>query len=104
MIPFNQQAVGFRVSRASGIDPVGKITQNGTILRSLVAGPSVFTVSDAGVGSSSLGGLSPQGFAAFPQAVTPPGSPCARPLTNREQALGGAPNPPVVACRDPTGQ
>jgi uncharacterized secreted protein with C-terminal beta-propeller domain len=72
VIPFNQQAVGFRVSRAGGIDPVGKISQNGTIRRSLVAGPSVFTVSDAGVASSSLGTLTAQGFAAFPQTVTPP--------------------------------
>jgi uncharacterized secreted protein with C-terminal beta-propeller domain len=72
VIPFNQQAVGFRISRAGGIDPVGKISQNGTIRRSLVAGPSVFTVSDAGVASSSLDTLSSQGFAAFPQTVTPP--------------------------------
>ncbi len=74
VIPFNQQAVGYRVSRAGGIDPVGNISQSGVIRRSLVAGPSVFTVSDAGVASNSLGTLSSQGFAAFPQTVTPPPS------------------------------
>jgi len=72
VIPFNQQAVGYRVSRAGGIDPVGKISQSGVIERSLVAGSSVFTVSTAGVESSSLSGLQPQGFAAFPAGAVPP--------------------------------
>ena len=78
VIPFNQQAVGYRVSRSGGIDPVGRISQSGTILRSLVAGSSVFTVSAAGVESSSLDRLQPQGFAAFPASP-----------------VGPAPEPPV---------
>jgi uncharacterized secreted protein with C-terminal beta-propeller domain len=72
VIPFNQQAVGYRVSRNGGIDPVGKISQSGVIERSLVSGSSVFTVSTAGVASSSLNGLAPQGFAAFPAGVVSP--------------------------------
>lgn len=77
VIPFNQQAVGYRVSRSGGIDPVGKISQPGTILRSLVAGSSVFTVSSAGVEASSLADLQPQGFAAFPAS---PGGPVPGPV------------------------
>jgi uncharacterized secreted protein with C-terminal beta-propeller domain len=72
VLPFDQQAVGYRVSRSGGIDPVGRITQPGAIERSLVAGPSVFTVSTAGVQSSSLTTLKPQGFAAFPATPVPP--------------------------------
>jgi uncharacterized secreted protein with C-terminal beta-propeller domain len=78
VIPFNQQAVGYRVSRSGGIDALGTITQSGPIERSLVAGASVFTVSSGGVESSSLAGLQPQGFAAFPPGVVqspPPGAP-----------------------------
>jgi len=72
VLPFNQEAVGYRVSRSGGIDPVGRISQPGAIERSLVAGPSLFTVSTAGVQSSSLTALEPQGFAAFPATPVPP--------------------------------
>ena len=83
VIPFNQQAFGFRVGRKRGIDEVGRI-QHGAgavpwsagIRRSLVVRDSVLTVSDAGVESSSLDTLAAQGWAAFPapdQPTIPPG-------------------------------
>jgi hypothetical protein len=64
-------AIGYRVD-ASGIAEVGRITHNaadGTvapIARSLVIGDRLFTVSDAGVMTSSLDALSRQAFVAFP--------------------------------------
>lgn len=72
VVPFVQQAVGFRVSRARGIDEVARVVHNAasaTIRRSLVVDDSVFTVSDAGVKSSSLATLADQGWAAFPAAA-----------------------------------
>jgi uncharacterized secreted protein with C-terminal beta-propeller domain len=86
VVPFQQRAVGFRVSRAGGIDEVGRIDDgNGQplsssgIRRSLVVGNSVLTVSDAGVKSSSLATLAAQGWAAFP-APPQPGPPIPTPL------------------------
>jgi uncharacterized secreted protein with C-terminal beta-propeller domain len=72
VVPFDQSAVGYRVSRARGIELVGRITHpTGTawsaIRRSVVIGDSVFTVSDAGVASSSLATLAAEGWAPFPQ-------------------------------------
>jgi uncharacterized secreted protein with C-terminal beta-propeller domain len=73
VVPFDQRAVGYRVGRARGIELVGRITHpTGTavspaIRRSVVIGDSVFTVSDAGVASSSLATLATQGWAPFPQ-------------------------------------
>ncbi|HZL03748.1 MAG TPA: beta-propeller domain-containing protein, partial [Cellulomonas sp.] len=73
VVPFDQRAVGYRVGRARGIELVGRITHpTGTavspaIRRSVVIGDSVFTVSDAGVVSSSLATLAAQGWAPFPQ-------------------------------------
>ena len=78
VVPFNQQAVGYRVSRAHGIELVGQITHppgtaaGATIRRSMVVGASTFTVSDAGVASNSLTTLTPQGWAAFPQPQPTP--------------------------------
>ena len=72
VVPFAQSAMGFRVGRARGIERVGQITHpTGTaawnaIRRSVVIGGSVFTVSDAGVASSSLATLAAQGWAPFP--------------------------------------
>jgi len=72
VVPFVQSAMGYRVGRARGIELVGQITHpTGTagwnaIRRSVVIGDSVFTVSDAGVASSSLANLSAQGWAPFP--------------------------------------
>ncbi len=72
VVPFDQSAVGYRVGRAHGIQLVGRVTHpagNGVspaIRRSVVVGDSVFTASDAGVASSSLGTLAAQGWAPFP--------------------------------------
>jgi uncharacterized secreted protein with C-terminal beta-propeller domain len=72
VVPFDQRAVGYRVGRA-GIQLVGRITHPTStavapaIRRSVVVGDSVFTVSDAGVASSSLATLAAQGWARFPQ-------------------------------------
>jgi uncharacterized secreted protein with C-terminal beta-propeller domain len=78
VIPFEQRAVGYRVSRARGISAVGKIdheagklTFTPGIRRSLVVGNAVLTVSDAGVKSSSLATLFELGWAAFPPPEQP---------------------------------
>jgi hypothetical protein len=86
VLPFDQKAVGFRVGR-SGIDRVGTVAHLGSaaIRRSVVVGPSLLTVSDGGVLSSSLGTLADQGWAAFP-ALEPVPVP----------VPGGAPGPPTV--------
>jgi uncharacterized secreted protein with C-terminal beta-propeller domain len=78
VVPFDQRAVGYRVGRARGIELVGWITHpmgaaaGAAIRRSVVVGDSVFTVSDAGVASSSLATLAAQGWAPFPQPVPVP--------------------------------
>ena len=74
MVPFEQRAVGFRVGRARGIDPAGRVEhdQVSPIRRSLVVGASVFTVSENGVKGSSLAALAEQGWAAFPPAQPRP--------------------------------
>ena len=78
MIPFEQRAVGYRVGRARGIDPAGRIDHEAGKLsyapgvrRSMVVRDSVLTVSDAGVKSSSLATLAERGWAAFPPAEPP---------------------------------
>jgi uncharacterized secreted protein with C-terminal beta-propeller domain len=73
MIPFNQQAAGFRVSRARGIDRVGRVEHdaNWPIRRSLVVRDSVVTVSEKGVLSSALTNLAERGWAAFPLPAPP---------------------------------
>jgi uncharacterized secreted protein with C-terminal beta-propeller domain len=83
VIPFEQRAVGYKVSRAGGISSVGKIdhevgklTYAPGIRRSLVVRNAVLTVSDAGVKSSSLATLAELGWAAFP----PPADPEPKPL------------------------
>ena len=70
MIPFEQRAVGFRVGRTRGIDPLGKVEHDQAypIRRSLVVGDSVLTVSENGVKESSLATLAERGWAAFPAA------------------------------------
>ena len=78
VVPFLERAVGFHVGRTVGIEPAGRITDpNGTaagatIRRAVVVGGSVFTVSDAGVASSSLATLAPQGWAPFPEPAPSP--------------------------------
>jgi uncharacterized secreted protein with C-terminal beta-propeller domain len=73
MIPFNQQAAGFKVSRARGIDRVGRVEHdaNWPIRRSLVVRDSVVTVSEKGVLSSALTNLAERGWAAFPLPPPP---------------------------------
>jgi uncharacterized secreted protein with C-terminal beta-propeller domain len=73
MIPFNQQAAGFKVSRARGIDRVGRVEHdaNWPIRRSLVVRDSVLTVSEKGVLSSALTNLAERGWAAFPPPAPP---------------------------------
>ena len=68
MIPFEQRAVGFRVGRSRGIDPLGRVEhdQGSPIRRSLVVGDSVLTVSENGIKASSLATLAERGWAAFP--------------------------------------
>jgi len=68
MIPFEQRAVGFRVSRSRGIDPLGRVEhdEGSPIRRSLVVGDSVLTVSENGIKASSLATLAERGWAAFP--------------------------------------
>jgi uncharacterized secreted protein with C-terminal beta-propeller domain len=79
MVPFQQQALGFKVNRASGIQQLGTVThQNGNlnylpqINRSVIVGDSVLTVSDAGVESSAISTLAPQGWVSFPAAPSGP--------------------------------
>ena len=78
VIPFEQRAVGYRVGRARGIVPAGRIDHEAGKLsytpgvrRSMVVRDSVLTVSDAGVKSSSLATLAERGWAAFPPAEPP---------------------------------
>jgi hypothetical protein len=65
-------AIGYRVD-ASGIAEIGRITHDAAgggapppIARSLVIGDRLFTISDAGVMTSSLDALTRQAFVAFP--------------------------------------
>jgi hypothetical protein len=64
-------AIGYRVD-ASGIAEVGRVTHGAAkggvppIARSLVIGDRLFTISDAGVMTSSLDALARQAFVAFP--------------------------------------
>jgi hypothetical protein len=73
-------AIGFHVDR-SGIAELGRISHPANdntqwpIQRSIVIGDHLFTLSDAGVMSSSLDGLAAQGFAAFPAPAPPPPQP-----------------------------
>ncbi len=82
VVPFLDRAVGYRVSSA-GIGLVGQVSHaqgapyGAAIRRAVVVGPSLFTVSDAGVASSSLATLAAQGWAAFP---SPPPTPQPIPL------------------------
>ena len=82
VLPFEQRAVGFHVSRARGIDPAGKIDHergkldySAGVRRSLVVRDSVLTVSDSGVKSSSLATLAERGWAAFPSPSQQPPQP-----------------------------
>ena len=80
VVPFVEQAAAFRVGRAKGVVDLGRIdngagslTWTPPIRRSLVVGGSVLTVSDAGVRSSDLDTLAPQGWVSFPPQAPPSG-------------------------------
>jgi uncharacterized secreted protein with C-terminal beta-propeller domain len=80
VVPFVEQAAAFRVGRAKGVVDLGRIdngagqlTWTPPIRRSLVVGGSVLTVSDAGVRSSDLDTLAPQGWVSFPPPAPPSG-------------------------------
>ena len=79
VIPFGQQAVALRVSRAAGLTELGRIVHNQArqsqlpqIDRSLVVGSALFTVSSAGTASNRLTGLGNLGWAPFPPPVPVP--------------------------------
>ena len=68
VVPSQQQAVGFRVGRARGVDEVGRVVNEDAspIRRSVVVRDAVLTVSDTGVEASSLATLAPLGWVSFP--------------------------------------
>ena len=79
VVPFGQQAVAMRVSRAAGIVELGRIvhsqareSQLPQIDRSLVAGDALLTVSSAGVAANGLSGLANLGWAPFPSTTPAP--------------------------------
>ncbi|HEY7538344.1 MAG TPA: beta-propeller domain-containing protein [Gaiellaceae bacterium] len=65
-------AIGFRVGRKLGIEELGRVTHGATeagsypIRRSLVVDDALYTVSDLGVGASSLTTFAEIGWAGFP--------------------------------------
>jgi hypothetical protein len=82
-VPFNG-AVGLHVERAGGITEAGRVTHPGgygsdaPIVRSLVAGGKLYTLSYAGLGRSSLSSLAGETFTAFP--VPEPAGPTPGPV------------------------
>jgi uncharacterized secreted protein with C-terminal beta-propeller domain len=79
VVPFGQQAVAMRVSRAAGIAELGRIfhsqarqSQLPQIDRSAVVGNALLTVSSAGVAANGLTSLASLGWAAFPPAAPGP--------------------------------
>ncbi len=80
VVPFDQRAVGLRVSRTRGIDQIGRVEHPTTaarvpyepgIRRALVVRDAVLTVSDGGVRASSLQTLAALGWAEFPPPEPP---------------------------------
>ncbi len=78
VVPFDQRAVGLRVSRTGGIAQVGRVEHPTArlayapgIRRSLVVRNAVLTVSDGGVKSSSLQTFAALGWAGFPPPEPP---------------------------------
>ncbi len=96
VVPFGQQAVGMRVSRATGITEVGRIVQTQAnqsslpqINRSLVVGNALLTVSDAGVAANALSSFASLGWAAFPApAPTPTPVPLPGPIVTTGVGTG----------------
>ncbi len=99
VVPFNQTAVGMKVSRAAGIQQLGTILQQsgGTVPidRSLVVRGSVLTVSSAGIEASSLSTLADQSWLAFPSAPTPLPTPVPGPVPSPKPITPGVVGPKV---------
>jgi hypothetical protein len=63
-------AIGYRVDAEAGIAPVGRIEHGtgydaGWLTRAFVVGPTLYSVSDAGLGANALDTFGPIGFAPF---------------------------------------
>jgi len=78
VVPFGQQAVAMRVSRA-GISELGRIvhsrarqSQLPQIDRSVVVGHGLITISSGGVAANDLSTLAPVGWASFPAGAPRP--------------------------------
>jgi hypothetical protein len=79
VVPFGQQAVGMKVSRAGGITELGRIYHTESnqaylpqISRSVVVGSSLLTISDFGVKANGLTSFAPLGWATFPVPAPTP--------------------------------
>ena len=73
-------AIGFHATKADGVTeagrashPAGSYGYSEAIVRSLVVGDRLFTVSAAGVLASDLNTFADKGFVAFPVPQPPPG-------------------------------
>jgi len=74
-------AIAFRASRAAGVNEAGRMSQPPDsygyappIVRSLVVGDRLFTISMSGARASGLGSFADRGFVAFPVPRVQPGS------------------------------
>jgi hypothetical protein len=102
-------AIGLQLT-ASGIVELGRIVHDPSdgcsppILRSIVIGNTLFTLSHGGVVASSIDTLAPQAFAAFPQQSTPTvggqaePSLRAEPLSRPLDTVALSAEPPVVGA------
>ena len=59
------QAIGFNVDRAKGIAQTGRTSETADVLRTLVIGPRLFTLTGEGLHAYDLGTLAPGPVAAF---------------------------------------
>ena len=59
------QAIGFRVDRAGGIPETGRTSEIADVLRTLVIGPRLFTLTGEGLHAYDLRTLAPGPFTAF---------------------------------------
>ena len=59
------QAVGFHVDRTAGITEAGRSRESATVLRTLVVGGRLFTLTEEGLRAHDLGTLAAGPFAAF---------------------------------------
>ena len=59
------QAIGFRVDRAGGIAETGRTRERADVLRTLVIGSRLFTLTSEGLHACDLATLAPGPFTAF---------------------------------------